>query len=377
MKTELKPAIIMGIILVVAIGGAGAYFSSLDSQIQNTPNQPDEGMQAQTVDSTIKMPTIDKSRFKKAPELVGIVGYINTTPEELKDIMKDKVILYDIWTYSCINCQRTLPYIVAWNDKYADKGLLIVGIHSPEFEFEKDINNVKTAVKQFGITYPVVLDNDMKTWKTFENRYWPRKYIADSEGYIRYDHIGEGGYDETEKVIQQLLEERNHLLGLKVAVAQPLVDLEEHQFSASQTPELYFGYKFAFGRFQLGNSEGFKPDQIVTYSLPDKLSRDYFYLEGEWQNFDDRMKLVSENGKIILPYFAKSVNIVAANESDLKILLDGKPVTPENAGTDVQDGTAPISGDRLYNLISSNDAGAHTLTIIAKSGFEIYTFTFG
>ncbi|MGH9998617.1 MAG: redoxin family protein [Nitrosopumilaceae archaeon] len=377
MKTELKTAIIMGIILVVAIGGTSAYFSSLDSQIQNTPNQPDESIQAQTVDSTIKMPTIEKSRFKKAPELVGIAGYINTIPEELKDIMKDKVILYDIWTYSCINCQRTLPYIVAWNDKYADKGLLIVGIHSPEFEFEKDINNVKTAVKQFGITYPVVLDNDMKTWKAFENRYWPRKYIADSEGYIRYDHIGEGGYDETEKVIQQLLNERNHLLGLNVTMAQPLVDLEEHQFSASQTPELYFGYNFAFGRNQLGNSEGFKPDQIVTYSLPEKLTRDYFYLEGQWQNFDDRMKLVSESGKIILPYFAKSVNIVAANESDLQILLDGKPIIPENAGTDVLDGTVHISGDRLYNLISSSDAGAHTLTIVAKPGFEIYTFTFG
>ena len=377
MKTELKTAIIMGIILVVGIGGVGAYFSALDYQIQNKPNQSNENIQEKTVDSTIKLPTIDKSMFKKAPELAGIAGYINTTPEDLKEIMKDKVILYDIWTYSCINCQRTLPYIVAWNDKYADKGLIIVGIHSPEFEFEKDINNVKTAVKQFGITYPVVLDNDMKTWKAFENRYWPRKYIADSEGYIRYDHIGEGGYDETEKVIQQLLEERNQLLGLNVAVAQPLVDLEEYQFNASQTPELYFGYKFALGRNQLGNSEGLKPDQIVTYSLPDRLTRDYFYLEGEWQNLDDRMKLVSENGKIILPYFAKSVNIVAANESNLQIVLDGKSVTPENAGTDLRDGTVHISGDRLYNLISSSDAGAHTLTIIANPGFEIYTFTFG
>ncbi|MGI0010245.1 MAG: redoxin family protein, partial [Nitrosopumilaceae archaeon] len=363
MKTELKTAIIMGIILIGAIGGIGAYFSSLESQIQNTQNQPDESIKTQATNIDTKIPTIDKSRFKKAPELVGIAGYINSSPEELKDAMKDKVILYDIWTYSCINCQRTLPYIVAWNDKYADKGLLIIGIHSPEFEFEKDINNVKTAVKQFGITYPVVLDNDMKTWKAFENRYWPRKYIADSEGYIRYDHIGEGGYDETEKVIQQLLEERNQLLGLNIAVAQPLVDLEEHQFSTSQTPELYFGYDFAFGRNQLGNSEGFKPDQIVTYSLPEKLTRDYFYLEGQWQNFDDRMKLVSENGKIILPYFAKSVNIVAANESDLQILLDGKPVTQKNAGIDVQDGAVHISGDRLYNLISSDDAAAHTLTI--------------
>jgi hypothetical protein len=254
---------------------------------------------------------------------------------------------------------------------------LIIGIHSPEFEFEKDFDNVQTAVKQHNIEYPVVQDNEMKTWKAFENRYWPRKYITDSEGYIRYDHIGEGGYAETEKVIQDLLQERNQLLGLNVASAQPLVDLEEHQFTASQTPELYFGYDFAFGRNQLGNSEGFKPDQIVTYSLPQQLNQDYFYLEGQWKNFDDRMKLVSESGKIILPYFAKSVNIVAANESELQILLDGKLVTSENAGTDVQDSTVHISGDRLYNLISTKDTGSHTLTIVAKSGFEIYTFTFG
>lgn len=376
MKNELKTALVMGIILVVAIGGASAYFSSLDPQIQKTQNQSDESSQTQSKEIS-ETPKIDKSRFKKAPELTGISGYINTTPEELKVVMKDKVILYDFWTYSCINCIRTLPYITAWNTKYADQGLLIIGIHSPEFEFEKDFNNVQTAVKQYNISYPVVQDNEMKTWKAFENRYWPRKYITDPEGYIRYDHIGEGGYAETEKIIQELLQERNQLLGLNTASAETLVDLEEHQFTASQTPELYFGYNFAFARNQLGNSEGFHPDQIVTYYLPEKLARDYFYLEGQWQNFGDRMKLVSENGKITLPYFAKSVNIVAANESVLQILLDGKSITFENAGTDVQDGIVNISGDRLYNLISSRNAGTHTLTIIAKPGFEIYTFTFG
>lgn len=376
MKTELKTALVMGIILIVAIGGISAYFSSLESQIQKTQNQLDENVQTQSKE-TSKIPKIDKSGFKKVPELVGISGYINTTPEDLKEDMKDKVILYDFWTYSCINCIRTLPYITAWNTKYVDQGLLIIGIHSPEFEFEKDLDNVQTAVKQYNISYPVLQDNDMKTWKAFENRYWPRKYITDSEGYIRYDHIGEGGYAETEKIIQELLQERNQLLGLSTAPAETLVDLEERQFTTFQTPELYFGYNFAFGRNQLGNSEGFHPDQIVTYSLPEKLARDYFYLEGQWQNFGDRMKLVSENGKITLPYFAKSVNIVAANESVLQILLDGKTITFEDAGTDVQDGTVNISGDRLYNLISSRNAGTHTLTIIATPGFEIYTFTFG
>jgi len=377
MKAEIKTAIIMAIILVAGIGGASAYFSSLEeSNVADTQNQS-ENTQKQAANNMPTVSTIDKSGFKKAPGLIGIAGYINTSPEELKAAMKDKVVLYDIWTYSCINCIRTLPYITAWDEKYADKGLVIIGIHSPEFEFEKDINNVKTAVENYGIKYPVVLDNDMKTWKAFENRYWPRKYIADSEGYIRYDHIGEGGYAETEKVIQQLLEERNQLLGLNVAAAQSLVDLEEHKFSASQTPELYFGYKFAFGRNQLGNSEGFKPDQIVTYSISNNLQEDYFYLEGQWQNFEDRMKLISENGKIALPYFAKSVNIVAAGQSELQTLLDGNPIRPEDAGTDVQDGLAHVSDERLYNIISTKEAASHTLTIIAKPGFEIYTFTFG
>jgi len=378
MKAEIKTAIIMAIVLAAGIGGASAYFSSLEEpMLSNTQNQL-ENTQKHAASSN--MPTIsiiDKSRFKKAPDLVGITGYINTSPEELKATMKDKVVLYDIWTYSCINCIRTLPYINAWNVKYADKGLLIIGIHSPEFEFEKDINNVKTAVENYGIKHPVVLDNDMKTWKAFENRYWPRKYIADSEGYIRYDHIGEGGYAETEKIIQQLLEERSQLLGVNVVAAQPLVDLEEHKFLMSQTPELYFGYKFAFGRNQLGNSEGFNPDQIVAYSIPDKLQEDYFYLEGQWHNFDDRMKLVSENGKIVLPYFAKSVNIVAAGQTELQILLDGNPITPEDAGTDMQGELVHISDERLYNIISTREAASHTLTIIAKPGFEIYTFTFG
>ena len=377
MKTEIKTAVIMGIVLVAGIGGASAYFSSLEEPKMSDTQNSLENAQKQEANHAPTVLTIDKSRFKKAPDLVGIAGYINTSPEELKAAMKDKVVLYDIWTYSCINCIRTLPYITAWNEKYADKGLLIIGIHSPEFEFEKDINNVKTAVENYGIRYPVILDNDMKTWKAFENRYWPRKYIADSEGYIRYDHIGEGGYTETEKIIQQLLEERSQLLGVNVAAAQPLVDLEEHKFLMSQTPELYFGYKFAFGRNQLGNSEGFKPDQMVTYSIPDNLQEDYFYLEGQWQNFDDRMKLVSENGKIVLPYFAKSVNIVAAGQSELQILLDGNPITPDDAGTDMQDGLVHVSDERLYNIISTKEAASHTLTIMAKPGFEIYTFTFG
>ncbi|MGI0076453.1 MAG: redoxin domain-containing protein, partial [Nitrosopumilaceae archaeon] len=274
MKTEIRTAIIMAMIVIVGIGGASAYFSSLEE-----PKVSDAKLS--TNDQPVAKPTsvssIDKSHFKKAPELVGIAGYINTTPEELKAVMQNKVVLYDFWTYSCINCQRTIPYLNAWNDKYTDQELLIIGIHSPEFEFEKDMSNVERAVKQYGIKYPVVLDNDHQTWNTFENRYWPRKYIADDEGYIRYDHIGEGGYDETEKVIQDLLKERASHLGLKVVEAQPLVELKEFEHTSLRTPELYFGYNFTPGRNQLGNSEGFIPGNDVEYVIPEKLQLHNYY----------------------------------------------------------------------------------------------------
>ena len=198
MKSEIKTAIILGIVIAVGIGTISIVFSSFDK-----------------INATNSLDTIDKTNFKKAPNLVGIAHHLNTTPEKLVEQIKDKVILYDIWTYSCINCVRTLPHITAWDDKYSEQGLLIIGIHSPEFEFEKEPENVQMAIAKHGINYPVVLDNEMETWKAFDNRYWPRKYIADHEGYIRYDHIGEGGYKETEKIIQQILQERSKSLGIQ------------------------------------------------------------------------------------------------------------------------------------------------------------------
>jgi thiol-disulfide isomerase/thioredoxin len=368
MRSEIKTAIIMGIIISGAIGGLGIYFSSLEAQTLKS--------QTETTHGTPFLSNIDKSQFKKAPELEGISGYINTN-EDLKEQIKGKVVVYDIWTYSCINCQRTLPYLTAWDDKYSDKGLVIIGIHSPEFEFEKDINNVKIAVEKFGINYPVILDNDKEIWDAFENRYWPRKYIADDEGYIRYDHIGEGAYDDTEKVIQELLEERATKLGLNVAAAQPLVEIEEFKHG-SRTPELYLGYDFAFGRNQLGSPEGFQPQKDVKYTIPGQVKENFFYLDGTWKNLGDRMVLVSESGKILLPYFAKEVNIVASGESELTVFLDGKLISQSDAGADVTNRMVLTSESTLYNLVKTSDSGNHLIEIqVNKPGFEIYTFTFG
>ena len=369
MKTELKTAIIFGVIILSAIFGISFAFSSLESIQTSQKNNQD----------SLQVSNVDKSKYKMAPELVGIAHYLNTTPEQLSKDMENKVILYDIWTYSCINCVRTLPYVTEWNEKYSDDGLLIIGIHSPEFEFEKNVNNVEMAVDKYGITYPVVLDNDWETWKAFENRYWPRKYVADHEGYIRYDHIGEGSYKETEKVIQQLLEERAQALGVQMASAESLVDIEEFQHTSFRTPELYFGYKFAQGRNQLGNEEGFNPGKVVTYSIPNNLQQHFFYLDGTWKNQEGGMKLVSNTGSIVVPYHAKEVNIVTANYAELEFYLDDDPISSSYSGRDLISGNKLITLESgLINIVNSERAASHVLKIIVTGpDFEIYTLTFG
>jgi len=370
MKTELKIAMVLGLVIVVSVGIISLIFASLDSEFES------KSIVENNIGSTNQ---IDKSKFKRAPELIGIAHYLNTTPETLAEEIKGKVVLYDIWTYSCINCIRTLPYITAWNDKYADEGLLIIGIHSPEFEFEKIQGNVELAISKHGITYPVVMDNDWETWKAFENRYWPRKYIADHEGFIRYDHIGEGAYQETEKIIQQLLKERSLSLGVQIADAESLVDIEEFEHTSFRTPELYFGYNLAQGRNQLGSSEGFNQNKITSYLEPDNLDLHKFYLVGTWNNLKDSMRLESDSGSIKVLYHAKEVNIVTSNRADLEIFLDGKPLDSKYSGDDVEIGNKiTVSEPDLYNIIKSEKSATHELEIkINQKGFEIYTFTFG
>jgi len=370
MRSEFKTAIMMGAIVAGIVG-------IVTISLQQYETESFEPCTVQTPDG-IQLTDIDKSRFKKAPGVVGIADYINTTPQELEDLSRDSVVLYDIWTYSCINCVRTLPYITAWHDKYADQGLVIVGVHTPEFEFEKDLRNVESAVAKHGIEYPVVLDNDWETWNAFENRYWPRKYIADHEGYIRYDHIGEGGYGETERVIQQLLQERAASLGLGTAAATQLVDLEEFEHTRNRTPELYFGYELAYGRSHLGNPEGFGPGRQVEYAPVSDLKDHTFYVEGTWQNNPDHMKLVSDTGTIRLQYAAKQVNMVAAGQTDARVLLDGGPIGPNLLGSDVAHDVLSVDGPGLYNLIDGETSSSHLIEIfVDQPGFEMYTFTFG
>ena len=376
MRQEVRTAIVLGGVIAVGLAVASIAFTALDSEPAPTVaagGNPDAQQSA---------PAVDKSRFKMAPDLVGIAHYLNTTPEELEARIGDSVVLYDIWTYSCINCLRTLPHITAWDEKYADQGLLIIGVHSPEFEFEKDVDNVRRAVEQHGIGYPVVLDNDWETWDAFENRYWPRKYVADHEGYVRYDRIGEGGYQETERVIQQLLAERAAALGMQAAAAEPLVDIDEFQHTAFRTPELYFGYYFAQNRNNLGSSEGFNPGQTIEYERPDGVEHNKFYVVGTWTNGRDGMSLPDgEDGSVLLKYSAKEVNIVTAGAGVIRVLVDGAPINADIAGHDVDPDTGLITTDepRLYNVVSSESSSTHEieLQIDNGGGFEIFTFTFG
>jgi thiol-disulfide isomerase/thioredoxin len=369
MNSEIKTGLIFGVIIAAGLVMVGVIFASLDEKVESST----------VFEEVNTLSKIDKSKFKKAPELVGIANYLNTAPDELSREIEGKVVLYDIWTYSCINCVRTLPYITAWDDKYSEQGLLIVGIHSPEFEFEKDPENVRMAIEKHGISYPVVMDNDMETWKAFENRYWPRKYIADHEGFLRYDHIGEGSYQETEKVIQQLLDERATALGIQMDSTSSLVDIEEFQHSMFRTPELYFGYKFAQNRNQLGSEEGFQPGKTISYSEPGSIDLHKFYPVGEWKNYDDSMELISNEGTIKLLYNAKEVNIVTENSAELEIFLDGKPLPVEYSGKDIINGnTVHVTEAGLYNIISSDSSSSHLMEInVNGKGFQMFTFTFG
>lgn len=378
MNTDNLSALAVGIGVVVLIAGFGIYFNSPELNKAASGQQENFVPAAIAQNGTLK---IDKSQFKLAPELAQISGYINTDPITLADL-RGKVVLVDFWTYSCINCIRTIPYLNAWHEKYADDGLVIVGVHTPEFEFEKDYNNVEAAVEKFEIKYPIVQDNDKGTWKAYENRYWPRKYLIDNEGYIRYDHIGEGAYAETEKVIQSLLSERAAYMGSNSSFDGSISNPENAQsvnFRQIGTPELYFGYQFA--RAKLGNPEGFQPDQVVTYTIDNDtaITPNRIYLEGQWKNHADSMELQGQAGRIVLSYSAKVVNIVAGGTGKLYISENGENLTGSSRGLDVSErGEVAIDGQRLYNLVTHDGYGNHQLVIDAiGQGFQIYTFTFG
>jgi thiol-disulfide isomerase/thioredoxin len=302
-----------------------------------------------------------------APEIAGIRQWFNSDPLTLSQL-KGKVVLVDFWTYSCINCIRTLPYIESWYEKYKDQGLVVIGVHSPEFPFEGKPDNVAAAIAKFGITYPVAMDNDFVTWKNYKNQYWPAHYLIDRDGNVVDTHFGEGGYAETENKIRALLG-----LGQKTDAAP-----DKAVSSANQTPETYLGYDR--GR-NFASNEAVVSDESQAYSLPGSLKQNQWALKGAWTIAGDHITADRHGAALRLHFNAGKVYLVLGSKSGqpvkAKITLNGAAVGG-NAGKDAADGMITVDQHRLYELLNLPSVTDGVLEITADApGLEAYAFTFG
>ncbi len=287
----------------------------------------------------------------KAPEFVGITEWINSPPLMLTGL-QGKVVLVDFWTYSCINCLRTLPHLIEWDRMYREKGLVIVGVHTPEFEFEKDADNVRHAVASLGIRYPVALDNQYATWLAYHNHYWPAHYLIDQEGAIRSVQIGEGGYIETENAIRGLLS------------LEPLAITESAPAARPLTQETYLG--FARGH-SYAPDVVLEPQKVVDYTCKSPLQDDLVCLQGPWEAHEEYILAVGENSRLELSFLAKRVYLVLAGaaKAPIQVFLDG-----------VHEQDISFTGPRKYD-IASTSYGRHLLSIHVPAGIRAYAFTFG
>ena len=320
--------------------------------------------------------------YPKAPELVSPDGYLNTggQPITLAGYHGKDVVLIDFWTYSCINCQRTIPYLNSWYTKYHNEGLVIIGVSTPEFAFEHVESNVAAAMQQLGIMYPVVLDNEYKTWNAYQNEYWPHEYLVDIDGYIVHDHIGEGGYADTETAIQAALMERATRLGLSTTgIDQAVTTVNEDNVDAVQSPETYFGSN---RNTYLGNGTvGMDGTQSFTLPTLSNVTPNTLYLGGTWNVQPESAATTDGNETVEYGYSANDFYIVASANSPVTVtvLQDGTPVgSAAGADVDPTTSTVTVQADRLYKLIHNATPGAHTVELkISGPGFSAYTLDFG
>lgn len=360
---------ILGAIIIAGV--AYMFFgNSLTPSAQNAEKKAEKKVENKTeihpISSTMTL-TNGLSNPYPAPQITGITDWINSKPLTLNQL-KGKVVLIDFWAYSCINCIRTLPYLKDWYSKYHDQGFVIIGVHSPEFDFERDFNNVKHAVKQDGIKYPVALDNNFSTWQNYNNQYWPAHYIIDKNGEVVYQHFGEGEYDVTENNIR-------FLLGIKKPM--PAAPTEE-AVSERQTPETYLGYARA-DNFR--SPEAIVKDLIGQYSYPKVLPEDGWSLRGAWVIASQKITSKQPNAAIKIHFHAGKVFAVMGSASNkpihVKLLLNGELVEDEKGG-DVQNSAVTVTHHTLYHLIKLKHPGSGILELTAtEPGLEVYTFTFG
>lgn len=377
---------LFGIIMILT--AAGIFFNidrTFQTYILNTFPQYGTGL-TQLEDNELIRNALDKKQGKKtdknsigkpmftlledkgvkAPELIPGGVWFNTKPLTMSEL-KGKVVIVDFWTYSCINCQRTLPYLREWNKKYKDKGLVIIGVHAPEFEFEKNEKNVANAIKDFELTYPIVQDNNFATWNAYSNRYWPAKYFIDKEGFIRYSHFGEGAYDESEKVIQELLKEAG-ATDVSSEIRNPTYEVD------AQTHELYLGYS----RIEsLTSPEEIKKDTLGNYTVPPILHDDTFAYEGAW-NIMNEYANPQKGAKLHLNFNAKEVYLVMRSKgapAKVNVFVDNKK---QFFGKDNKNGSVIVDQDTLYRIITLPQSGPHLLRLeFEDANTELYAFTFG
>jgi thiol-disulfide isomerase/thioredoxin len=317
---------------------------------------------------------------KLAP-FTGATAWLNSQPLTMAGL-RGKVVLVDFWTYTCINWQRTQPYVRAWAEKYKDMGLVVVGVHTPEFEFEKSVDNIRPALVTFRVDYPVAVDSDYAIWKAFDNHYWPAVYIADAEGNIRFHHFGEGEYERTERVIQQLLREAG-----QAGVGNDLVTVDargsevEADWENLQSPESYLG---------TGRAQGFaSPGRPLvgksrSYEVPRSLRLNQWALGGDWTMSAGLVALDKPKGRIVYRFHARDVHLVMGPSSRgaqirFRVLIDGRPPGAAHGGDVDEDGYGTVADQRLYQLVRQPKPIRDRQFEIEflDPGVELYAFTFG
>ena len=316
------------------------------------------------ISSTISDSSILNVQPTPAPAFAGLTNWINSPPQTITEL-KGKVVLVDFWTYSCINCIRSIPYVEKWYQTYKEKGLVVVGVSTPEFAFEHNPLNVAAAVKRDGITYPVALDNNYDTWNAYDNDSWPADYLIDKAGNIRYVSLGEGDYGTTEKAIQILL-------GINQPLKTPTSNVP---ISSDQTPETYFGTN----RTQDYIGSPALADGTASFSAYKSLDQNQWTLNGNWQIDPEYITSESDSSTLTFNFVAKNVYVVAGSASNqpatVSVSIPGADTS--EYGADVTNGKMVVSGSRLYNIVSLHQPGNSTVTITVPSGVSLYTFTFG
>ena len=325
----------------------------------------------------------------EAPAIPTSVKWLQAPPTTLEKL-RGKVVLVDFWEYTCVNCIRTFPYLKKWHEKYKDQGLVILGVHTPEFDFAKAEHNVARAAKQFGLGYPILVDSDYAVWRSYGNRYWPAKYLIDKDGFVRYFHFGEGGYGDTETKIQALLKEANPQIQLP-PITEPLRGTDKPgAVCYPVTPELYAGFERGGYANTLANEEGYQPGKSPTYKDPGSWEDGRIYLQGKWTNTSEAF-ISSRSQKnpadyLAIKYHALEVNSVIRPEKGkparVWIYQNNKPVPRADKGDDLAYDSLgrsyiTVSQPRMYNLIKNSKFGQHTLKMAtADAGVGIYSFTF-